>query len=159
MNLEKKYIEGTNKMKTLILFYSRSGNTRALAMKKSKKLGADIEEIFDVKKPSVISAIFRAQMRKRTEILPIKSNLEEYDKIILMSPVWSAHPVPAMNTVIERLPANKKIEVIMVSAGSGTRKSDEETKKLIAERGCEVIEYTDLKTMMKNNKLVVQKIR
>ena len=37
-------------MKTLILFYSYTGKTKALAEKKAAELGADIEEIADMKK-------------------------------------------------------------------------------------------------------------
>jgi flavodoxin len=143
-------------MKTLILFYSRSGNTKAIALKKSEELGCDIEEIFDVQKPSILSAVFGARKRKKVKIVPIKSNLDDYEKIIIMSPVWAAHPVPAINQVIECLPANKKIEVIMVSAGGGTMKSTEETKKLIAMRNCEVVGYIDLKAKRKNNEVFLR---
>ena len=75
-------------MKTIILYYSYSGNTKVLANKKSKELEADIEEIVEVKKPGMIVGVYRALRQKKTDIHPIKSQLDSYDKIIIMSPVW-----------------------------------------------------------------------
>ena len=136
-------------MKTLILFYSFSGNTKALASKKATELGADIEEILEVKRMSILKAytvgIYKAVKRKKAEIQTIKSQLNAYDKIIIMTPVWAYKPAPAFNNIIEQLPAGKKIELILVSAGSGTKNSTQETKALITARGCEVTDYIDIK--------------
>jgi len=140
-------------MKTLVLFYSFSGNTRKLAVKKAAETGADIEEILETKKMSVLKAYvigaYKAMKRKKTEIQPIKAQLNNYEKIIIMAPVWAATPAPAFNSIVEQLPAGKKIELVMVSAGSGTQKTAEETRKLITARGCEVTDYTDIRTMVK----------
>jgi len=140
-------------MKTLILFYSFSGNTRKLASKKAAETGADIEEVTETKKMSVLKAYiigaYRAMKRGKAEIQPIKSQLDSYEKIILMAPVWAGNPAPAFNSIIEQLPAGKKIELVMISAGSGTKKSAEGTKNLITARGCEVTDYIDIKTMAK----------
>jgi len=140
-------------MKTLILFYSFSGRTRKLASQKASETGADIEEITETKKMSVlkayISGAYKAMKRKKTEIQPIKSQLNNYEKIIIMSPVWAGNPAPAFNSIVEHLPSGKKIELVMISAGSGTKKSAEGTKNLIASRGCEVTDYADIKTMAK----------
>jgi len=140
-------------MKTLILFYSFSGRTRKLASQKASETGADIEEIFETKKMSVLKAYtagaFRAMKRRKTEIQPLKSQLNNYEKIIIMSPVWASNPAPAFNSIVEMLPSSKKIELVMISAGSGTKKSAEGTKSLITARGCEVTDYTDIKTMAK----------
>jgi flavodoxin len=136
-------------MKTIIIYFSLSGNTKELAVKKSGELGADIEEITAVKKPSVIKAFvigsFRAIKRKKANIQPIKADLSNYEKIIIMCPVWASHPAPPFNNIVEHLPSGKKVELIMVSAGGGTKKTSEKTKALITSRGCEVTEYTDIK--------------
>jgi flavodoxin len=141
------------KMKTLVLFYSFSGATRKIASQKAVEIGADIEEIIETKKTSGFKAytvgIYRAIKRKKTEIQPIKSQLNSYEKIIIMAPVWAGNPAPAFTSIIEQLPAGKKIELVMVSAGSGTESSAEGTKNLIAARGCEVVDYIDIKTAEK----------
>jgi len=136
-------------MKTLVLFHSYTGKTKELAAKKAAELGADIEEIKDVKRQSTIGAYtiggFRAIRRKGTPIQPIQSQLDGYDKIILMSPVWASRPTPAINSAIGSIPSGKRIELIMVSASGSTGKSGEGTKAMIYGRGCEVTEYADIK--------------
>jgi len=140
-------------MKTLVLFYSFSGNTGKLASQKAAETGADIEEIIETKKMSVLKAytvgIYKAVKRKKTEIQPIKSRLDSYEKIIIMAPVWAGNPAPAFNSIIEMLPSGKEIELVMVSAGSGTKSSAEGTKNLITARRCEVVDYIDIKSLVK----------
>ena len=145
-------------MKTIILYYSHSGNTKALAYKKASELGADIEEIVEVKKPFIAVGLYRAAKRKKTVIQPIKAQLDGFDKIIIMSPVWKDRPVSAINSLIDCLPKGKKVEFIMVSAGGGTRVSAEETKALVTMRGCEVVGYTDVFAKRKGGEVFSQNI-
>lgn len=151
-----KPIRGRFIIKTLILYISYSGNTKAFANKKAAELKADIEEIQDVKKPSVISGVFKVLTHRKSAIQPIKSKLSDYSKIIIMSPVWAGSPVSAINSVIECLPAGKQIEFFMISAGGGTKKTEEGTKKLITSRNCEVTGYTDVKIKRENGAISVE---
>ena len=146
------------RMKTIILYYSHSGNTKALAQKRVLELGADIEEIVEVRKPFLAIGLCRAIMRKKTAIQPIKAQLDSFDRIIIMSPVWASRPVSAINSVMECLPGGKKVEFIMVSAGGGTRASVEKTKELVTMRGCEVTGYTDVQVKRKGDKVFAQKL-
>jgi len=136
-------------MKTIILYYSYSGKTKALALKKAGDINADIEEIIEEKKLSFLGSFFigapSAIKRKTVKIKPITANLNNYEQIIIMAPVWASHPAPAFNNIVENLPSGKKIEIIMVSAGGGTKKTAEKTTKLIASRGCDLINYADVK--------------
>ena len=137
-------------MKTVILYYSFSGKTKKLAIKKANELGADIEEITEVKKSSMLKAFtvgaFMAIKRKKAEIQPVTSVLSGYDQIIIMAPVWANKPAPAFNNIIEHLPSGKKIELFLTSGSGKTKGSTEGTKALVAARGCEVTGYTDIKT-------------
>ena len=146
-------------MKTLILYYSRSGNTKAFAEQKTKETGADIEQILDMKKLSVFAGILKSQRRIKTEIQPVKSQLVNYDKIIIMSPVWAGHPVPAINSLIECLPSGKQVEIVMVSSGGGTKKSAEGTKALVVKQGCELVGYTDVKVKLEGDEVIVQTLK
>jgi len=137
-------------MKSLVLYYSYSGKTKALAAKKAAELGADIEEVTEVKRCSIFKAFtagaFRAIKRRKTEIVPIKSELKNYDQIIIMAPVWASNPAPAFNSIIELIPPGKKVELVMVSGGGGTKGSAEGTKALVTARNCELTGYTDVKS-------------
>ena len=136
-------------MKTIILYYSLTGKTKALADEKAKELNADIEEITEVKKTSMFCAffpgVFKAVKRKKTKIKPIKADLAGFERIIIMAPVWASNPAPAFNNIVELIPSGKKIELIMVSAGGGTKESAKGTIELFTSRGCEVVGYSDVK--------------
>jgi NAD(P)H-dependent FMN reductase len=110
---------------------------------------AGIEEIVDVKRQSTFAAYtvgsLRAIRRKKTPIQPLKAQLDSYDKIILMSPVWGNRPTPAVNSAIECIPPGKKVEIIMVSASGKSGGAVNGTKALLYGRGCEVTDYTDVK--------------
>jgi len=135
-------------MKTIILYYSWSGKTETLASKKAEELGADIESVCDLKRTTMFGAFFigcpKSIGRKKTKIKPINTDLSIYEKIIVMAPVWAGHPAPVFNNIAELIPSGKKIEIIMISGGGGTKKSEEGTKKLFTDRGCEVVSYTDV---------------
>ncbi|MCL2175800.1 MAG: hypothetical protein FWB73_07130 [Treponema sp.] len=135
-------------MKTIILYYSWSGKTKKRAIIKAGEINADIEEVTEVKKPSGFGAFFagapKSIKRKKTNIKPVTSDLSKYDQIIIMAPVWAGHPAPAFNNIVELIPSGKKIEIIMVSGGGGTKKSKEKTIKLFTDKGCEVVNYVDV---------------
>ena len=131
-------------MKTIILYYSHSGNTRAYANQMAAEKGADIEEIVEIKKPIMPIGIQRAVTFKRTPIRPIKANLDDYDRITIMSPVWAGHPVSAIYSAIDLLPEGKQVELIMVSAGGGSVSSAKKVVALVHGRKCDVAWHEDV---------------
>lgn len=79
-------------MKTLVVFYSRSGNTRKAGEEIAKQLKADVEEIIDTKNRKGIMGYmrsgFEAAMKKTTEIKEPENNPSLYDIVIIGTPVW-----------------------------------------------------------------------
>jgi len=134
-------------MKTIILFYSFSGKTKKLAEQKAREINADIEEVMEVKKPSMLGAffsgVFKAVKRRKISIKPIQSDPAKYDQIIIMAPVWAGFPAPAFNNIVEQIPSGKKVEIIMVSESGKSRSKG--TIELLTARGCEVTGYSDVK--------------
>jgi len=137
-------------MKTLIVYYSLSGKTRAIATDKAQKEGADILEVKKKKPYSVFTAFIlgvRAAMKQNTvEIEQLKCDFESYEKIILAAPIWGGFPAPPINSVIAMLPAGKDVELIFSSGGGGPTKSVDKVKELIAKQGCTVVGNTDIKS-------------
>ena len=120
-------------MKTLVLFYSFTGKTKAIATKKAAELGADIFEIKETKKRNIFSAFtsgaFSAIKQKKVDIQSITTDLNSYEKIIIIMPIWASAPAPAFNSLLDFLPGNKSIELICVS-GSGKSNKEKVIKKL-----------------------------
>lgn len=93
-------------MKSLVVYYSRTGNTRFVAEKIAEKLNADVEELIDKKKRSGIigwlGAGKDATRKKETAIVQTKYPTSDYDLIILGNPVWNKRLPPAMRTYLNR---------------------------------------------------------
>jgi flavodoxin len=99
-------------MKVLVVYYSRTGNTRFVAEKIAGKLKADIEEVIDKKSRGGTIGWLRAGIdatrRKETKIEETKHSASDYDLIVLGSPVWNKRIPPAMRTYINKNDLTKK---------------------------------------------------
>ena len=79
-------------MKSLIVFYSRTGITKKVAEAISEILECDIEEIRDTKNRKgalgYLASFKDAVSKKLTTIEEIKKNPASYDLVIIGTPVW-----------------------------------------------------------------------
>ncbi|MFW9968964.1 MAG: flavodoxin family protein [Candidatus Odinarchaeota archaeon] len=93
-------------MKSLVVFYSRTGRTKKVGELISSKLNCEFEEIIDtVKRTGFIIGFLKsgyaAVKEKLTIIEKIQKDPESYDLIILGSPIWASRMTPAVRTYIE----------------------------------------------------------
>jgi flavodoxin len=121
-------------MNCLITYYTRTGNTEKVAEKIAEKFDAEREKIIDKKKRTGIIGWIRAGYDaikgNLTEIEPIKKDPDDYDLILLGTPVWAGRSTPAIKTYI----ANNKdkfenIAIFTSSGGDGFQDALEEVKK------------------------------
>jgi|SRR5690554_2479822 flavodoxin len=100
-------------MKTVIVYYSLSNNTKAAAEVLSEKLQAELVELKEEKVGNVFQAIFR----KRTTLLGSPWDIAgEADRLYLMFPIWASKAVPAMNAFVRDPKANfQKKEVYIIT--------------------------------------------
>jgi flavodoxin len=93
-------------MRVLVVYYSRTGNTRFVAENIAGKLKADIEEVIDKKNRSGMIGWLKsgrdATRGKDTEIEQTKYSPSDYDLIILGAPVWNKRIPPAMRTYLNK---------------------------------------------------------
>ena len=91
-------------MNGLIVYYSRTGNTKLIAGLLAKELNFDIEEIIDTKKRKGIIGWLRAgydaTREKLTVIKELQKNPELYDLIIIGTPIWNKRMSSAIRTYI-----------------------------------------------------------
>ena len=117
--------------KILVVYYSRTGNTRKVGKMISKILKADSEEIIDKKNRSgILGWIFGgrdAMMKKGTEI-EYKKDPSKYNLVVIGTPIWVATVTPAIRTYLE---SNKiKKVAFFCTYGGSSGKSFDEMKKL-----------------------------
>ena len=84
-------------MKTVIVYYSQSNNTRAAAELLSEKIGAELVELKEKKRGNVLQAVFR--MSSKLEGDPW-DEIKDAKKIYLMFPIWAGKSVPAVNAFL-----------------------------------------------------------
>jgi len=89
-------------MKTLIVYYSRTGTTKKLADDLARELNADKEEIIDLRNRKGIFGYLTAGRdalrRKYTEIAGEKFNPSDYDLVLIGTPIWAGKITPAVRT-------------------------------------------------------------
>jgi flavodoxin len=135
-------------MKTLILFYSYSGKTKAIAEQLAAEKSADLAEIRDVKRPGTLKAYLAgcpaAIGGKAWPIQMLEVDMAGYDQLHLLSPVWAGNPPPAVTAVLEKLPAGKTVAVTMVSASGGSN-CRERVEAAIVAKGCTLAGWEDVR--------------
>lgn len=92
-------------MRTLVLYYSRTGTTRKLATAIAKKLGADLGEIACPKfkgnnKLTFMIAGLRSIMGWLPKIHLPREVGSEYDLVLIGGPVWTGYPALPVRTLM-----------------------------------------------------------
>jgi flavodoxin len=122
-------------MKTLVVYYTRTGNSKFAAETIAAELGADIEEVVDLKnrqgKLAYMSCGRDAMKEKETEIAPTKQNPADYDLIVIAQPVWAWSPTPAIRTYVNRNDLSGK-KVALFFGGENLKQAVEKTKTLMS---------------------------
>jgi len=121
-------------MKSLVVYYSRTGTTKTVGKAIAKELKADSDEIIDLKnRLGPINYIITgkdATLRKLTKI-KVKKKPEKYDMIIIGTPIWGGNITPAVRTYLTNHNLDgKKVRFFCTSGGGDVKNIFEETKKL-----------------------------
>ena len=135
-------------MNTLVLFYSYSGHTKTIAQDLAEKESCEIAEIKDVRRPGKLKAytagIIASIRGKEWAIQPLSIDLDAYDRVILLAPIWAGNPPPAFNAALSQLSAGKTVALKMVS-GSGKSGCKERLETAITAKGSTLESFDDIK--------------
>ena len=126
--------------KTLILYYSRTGNTKAACNVLQHELGADILELSDLKnragKWGFFCSLWACIFNIKTKIDPEKPNFSAYNNIILGTPVWGGGLSLAARTLIARNHFDgKKVIIFVTTNGQESEKQTEKARNLVRQAG------------------------
>ncbi|MBQ9193622.1 MAG: hypothetical protein IJ156_07880 [Bacteroidales bacterium] len=111
--------------KVLVLYYSQSANTKAVAAEIASRLGADIEEIVPVEPygGTYQDVVDRSRREREQEILPavapVQADIASYDLVFLGYPVWFGTYALPFASALEQMDLNGKKVVPFCSFGSG----------------------------------------
>ena len=113
-------------MKSVIIYYSYSGNTKKVAqeleyhLKKTSEV--DMIELVPKDEPrSFFGQCKRAFWHSKAKLEPVNMDLLPYDLICFGTPVWAFGPAPAVNAYLEECSGLcDKTAVLFTTYGSGT---------------------------------------
>lgn len=138
-------------MKTIIMYYTFGGTSK----KEAERIAYETNdvvlcEVQQKKKYNIFTAFIlgcpKAMKRQVVEIKDVPYDLEGFDRIIFVTPIWAGFPVPAFNAMVNLLPVGKEVEIFMCSGGGEAPKSEEGTKKMIQDKNCKLVAYHNIKT-------------
>ena len=127
-------------MKSLIVYYSLTGNIDYVANIIKEKNNADVIRLIPKKEypNSGFKKFFwggkSAIMKEKPELEEYTFDAEKYDRIIIGMPVWASNMVPPIRTFVEDNKEeikNKKISVVVSYSGGGAEKVIEDLKNCL----------------------------
>lgn len=128
-------------MKTLILYYSKSGHTRDLAAAIHKVIGGDMSELKSQRKYSssygmtILQAGLDKFRGRIPETEPLSFNLNDYDVIFLGCPTWYFTMVPAMQQFLSHADLKGKHVFTFSTSGGSPKKTLEDLRMAVKKRG------------------------
>lgn len=113
------------KQKTLVVYYSASGNTKYIAEILAKEVDADLLELVPKKQLNVSGVgylnwgIRQLVKKEECELEPIPYDVFDYDLIVVGTPVWSYTLTPPLRTFLkENSFENKKVALFCCHGGN-----------------------------------------
>lgn len=130
-------------MRSVIIYYSYSGNTKKVAATLCEYLRqkgeVDIVELKAIDESnSFLGQCRRAFTRQRAKIDAVNFDLSGYGLICLGSPVWAFAPAPAMNTFLDQAQQIQDKEIILFTtygSGTGNRRCLNYMQQILAGKG------------------------
>ncbi|WP_323735576.1 flavodoxin [Methanosphaera sp. ISO3-F5] len=107
-------------MRTLIIYYTRSGNTGLAAHIIKRELKAHIREITDFTKNRTLLDYMFTSLIDSASISPTKLDIDYYETIFIGTPVWFGSIAPAIKKLIDNMDfKNKNIILFNTMKGIG----------------------------------------
>lgn len=123
--------------KTLVLYYSYEGTTKKIAEHIASKINADIQEVKPIKETKFKGFLKyvlgggQVIWKIKPRLAPVQVDLDDYDTILLGSPIWAGTFTPPILTLLAKgYLKNKKIAYFYCYLG-GAEQAEEKAKAAI----------------------------
>ncbi len=147
-------------MKTLVVYYSRSGNTRKISNEIAREMNAELDEIVSLRGYRSVFGYIKAGYHALTnKIVKIKfiKNIDSYAWVIIATPNWGARMASPIFSYLKLHDlTNKNIGVCCVQGGGGGEKVIKQMEEVIGKKARAelIINQIDFK-----NKAYVDKVK
>lgn len=121
-------------MNKIFIYYSLSGNGDMVADFLHHKYDVlkleTSEKLPKLKLFQLMSGGFKAMIRFRDPLTNFDINIDNYDEIIIGSPIWNSRLCSPINTLLDKVdPLNKKLTFVLYSGSGKAKKAVEFIKK------------------------------
>lgn len=122
-------------MKDLIIYYSLTGNCKFIAEKIADKIEADVLELKpkkEIKKDGFMKYLWGGRqifMKESPELEPFNTNFNDYNLIIIGTPVWAWTFAPALQSFFDHVNLKNKKIALFCAYGGQPGKTIENMKK------------------------------
>jgi multimeric flavodoxin WrbA len=90
-------------MKTIIISYSLTGNNHVLASGVARELNAKHITISEAKPRTMGTIVCDLLLNRTPRVTPVVNNLEKYDLVIFMGPVWMGQVATPLRTYLHKI--------------------------------------------------------
>jgi len=145
-------------MSKLVVYYSRTGRTKRVAEQIAQKLEAKTALIQDTKSREGLIGWFKsgfdAFTEKKAEI-NFDNQIDEFDTLIVGSPVWAGKLTPAIRTFLGDIVDNKQKLAFFATCGNSVGETFEIMEKL-SKKPVATLELN--RKQLKDNEIVKQNV-
>jgi flavodoxin len=142
------------------VYYTRTGKTRFVAEAVAAELDADLEEVVDLKKREGklgwIMGGKDASQKKLTDIAPLKRMPNDYDLIVVGTPIWAWAPTPAFRTYVSQNNLVDKKVALFYTFDSDPKQASEKIRQILP--NVNIVGELPLKDPSKNKEETQKKI-
>lgn len=106
-------------MKTLVVYYSRTGNNKALAERVATELGAEVFPVLEKGEKTVGRIMFEMILGIKPRLKIAPPDASAYDLVLFMGPVWMFHVPSPLRSCFSRMRRTiRKYAYVSVSGGA-----------------------------------------
>lgn len=111
-------------MNSVVLYFTRSGNSKRIAQKIAEKAGCGLSQITDEKNWKgpfgfLRGGFYAATFRETHPSLSPEVDFSSYDRIAIVGPVWANNAAPAVYSLLIREKAILDKICLVLSSGGG----------------------------------------
>jgi menaquinone-dependent protoporphyrinogen IX oxidase len=108
-------------MKALVVYYSRTGNTKKVGDELAKLLSCDVEELVDTASRAgpvgFLKSIREGSGRMMATLQPVKMDPTNYDIVVIGAPNWDANMSSPVRTYLTENKAKFKSVAFFITQG------------------------------------------
>ncbi len=147
-------------MKTVVVYYSRYGNSRVAARLIAKYLQAPMHRIEVKRHRGVVRSTFSALFGRRPEIKAIPLQPEDWDLMVIVVPIWSGKPATPLKTFLaETRLAEKQVATFFSYTKTDPHKRPSRwMRKVLGHFGARLVAVGGYNISLKNHTVLKQRI-